>query len=65
MLQFTPRPSLPTNLVSDEDRVRLESEVTEADIKRGLWSLKAWKAPGPRVFLMFLAHSGEICGKGG
>lgn len=51
--------------ISDEDRVRLESEVTEADIKRGLWSLKAWKAPGPRVFLMFLAHNGEICGKGG
>ena len=33
--------------LSDEERESISGEVTEEEIKAALWSLKAFKAPGP------------------
>uniref|UniRef100_A0A7N2LWE8 Reverse transcriptase n=1 Tax=Quercus lobata TaxID=97700 RepID=A0A7N2LWE8_QUELO len=33
--------------ITDEDRDNLDAEVTDEEIRAGLWSLKAFKAPGP------------------
>ena len=35
------------SFLSEEDSTRIETEVTEEEIRTGLWSLKAFKAPGP------------------
>ena len=33
--------------ITDEDRDNLDAEVTDEEIRAGLWSLKAFKSPGP------------------
>ena len=41
------RPQWWLNSLSDEERSSLGGMVTNAEIKDGLWALKAFKAPGP------------------
>ena len=35
------------NFLLEEDNTRIETEVIEEEIRAGLWSLEAFKAPGP------------------
>ena len=33
--------------LNEEDRTRIDGDVSEAEIQAGLWTLKPFKAPGP------------------
>ena len=50
---ITPPPPQPSRwqvALFEDDNVSLNTPITDAEIKEGLWALKAFKAPGPDGF---------------